>query len=137
MKPSYWAVVVVAIPLSVSACSRAARSPDAYRDDTAALLETTHEAVRTCYDDVLKRQPGAQGTVAVRFKVAEDSGRLVDVAVDPAGTTAPPPVAQCVTSHIDGLTLMPADIREGQATFVWLFKAPPAPRVASPTRDAG
>ena len=136
MKPSHRAIAL-ALPLSIGACSGNARSPEAYRDDTAALLETANEAVRACYDEVLKRQPGVQGTVAVRFKVMEESGRLVDVTVDPSATTAPPQVALCVTEQVDGLVLMPADVREGQATFTWLFKAPPAPRVAGPSRSPG
>ena len=53
------AVLVVA-PMA-SGCSDRARSPDAYRDDTAGLLETTNEAVKSCYANVLERQPGVQG----------------------------------------------------------------------------
>ncbi len=110
---------------SLAACSGSARSADAYRDDTAALLETTNEAVRSCYDTVLKTHAGAQGTVAVRFVVGKESGRIQDVRVDPRGTTAPQPVRDCVTSHIDGLELMPPDDNDGEASFTWVFKAPP------------
>jgi hypothetical protein len=68
---------------------------------------------------------GSQGTVTVRFKVAEDSGRIHDMALDAARTTAPPAVSTCVLRELDGLALSPADAREGQATYTWEFTAPP------------
>ena len=126
-------LALTACALALAACSGSARSAEAYRDDTAALLETTNEAVRGCYDTVLKTHAGAQGTVAVRFVVGQKTGRIQNVRVDPSGTTAPKPVRDCVIAHIDGLELMPADANDGEASFTWVFKAPPAP----PPRPAG
>jgi hypothetical protein len=123
---------MVALLAGAGGCSLTARGPEQYRDDTAALLETKSAAIKTCYDGVLRGQPGSQGTVTVRFNVAEESGRIKDVAVDAARTTAPPPVAECVTREIDGLVLAPPDARDGHATFVWQFTF----RGVSPVGDA-
>jgi hypothetical protein len=119
------------LALLVAGCSVTARSADRYRDDTTMLLETKRTAITACYDSALRAMAGSQGTVTVRFKVAEDTGRIHDVALDPALTTAPPPVSRCVMREIDGLALSPADVREGQATYTWEFTAPPA--AAGPT----
>ena len=105
-------------------CSVAARSPERYRDDTASLLESKRDAIKSCYDDVLKSNPSAQGRVAVRFKVEEDTGKVKEVAVDAANSTAPAPLQECVTRSVDGLVLAPADVRNGHASFAWDFTAP-------------
>ncbi|HLV67029.1 MAG TPA: AgmX/PglI C-terminal domain-containing protein [Polyangiaceae bacterium] len=120
---------LLGLALGTFGCSFAARSPEMYRDDTRALLETRNEQIRTCYDDLLKSNPALQGSVTVRFVVEPDTGMLRDVATDPAGTTAPPEVAQCVTSALQGIALQPGDKSEGHALFVYEFSpgAPPAP----------
>ncbi len=114
----------------VSGCSFAARSPEMYRDDTKAVLETKNNDIRACYDGVLKAMPGVGGKVTVKFEVETEQGKIVNVAVDKPNTTAPDPVAECVTKSINGLGITPPDKRVGQATFVWEFAAP-APGVYS------
>ena len=112
--------------LALGACSFAARSPDMYRDDTAKALATKQDAIRACYDGVLKATPGAGGTVTVKFDVETDSGRISHVTVDKTKTTAPDPVSECVARSIDGLTLAPPDARKGEGTWVYEFQVPPA-----------
>jgi hypothetical protein len=112
---------------SLAGCSVAARSPEMYRDDTKAVLETKNNDIRACYDGVLKTSPGAQGRVTVKFDVETEQGKIVNVSVDKANTTAPDPVAECVTKSIGGLGLTPPDQRLGQGTFTWEFSAPPPP----------
>nr|PZN28314.1 MAG: hypothetical protein DIU78_02980 [Pseudomonadota bacterium] len=102
-----------------------------YRDDTRALLETRNDQIRSCYDDLLKSNPSLQGRVTIRFVVEPDTGMLRDITTDPAGTTAPPEVAQCVTSALQGIALNPGDKREGHAMFVYDFAPGGAP--AAPT----
>ncbi|KYF73178.1 hypothetical protein BE15_29105 [Sorangium cellulosum] len=92
-----------------------------YRDDTAALLATREEQIRACYDAELARNPSAEGKVTVTFLVLEDSGRLTDLVVDEAGTTASKEVSKCVVDSIDGLVLTPADENKGKGKFVWEF----------------
>jgi hypothetical protein len=116
----------------LSGCSFAARSPDMYRDDTKAVLDTKSNDIRACYDGVLKASPGVGGKVTVKFEVETEQGKIVNVAVDKANTTAPDPVAECVTKSINGLGITPPDKRVGQATFVWDFSAPGPGVFASP-----
>ncbi|MEA2746862.1 MAG: hypothetical protein QOI41_1005 [Myxococcales bacterium] len=116
----------------LSGCSFAARSPEMYRDDTKAVLETKNNDIRACYDGVLKATPGAAGKVTVKFEVETEQGKIVNVAVDKPNTTAPDAVAECVTKSINGLGLTPPDKRVGQATFVWEFAAPAPGVYASP-----
>jgi hypothetical protein len=116
----------------LSGCSFAARSPEMYRDDTKAVLETKNNDIRACYDGVLKATPGAAGKVTVKFEVETEQGKIVNVAVDKPNTTAPDAVAECVTKSINGLGITPPDKRVGQATFVWEFAAPAPGVYASP-----
>lgn len=116
----------------LSGCSFAARSPEMYRDDTKAVLDTKSNDIRACYDGVLKTSPGVGGKVTVKFEVETEQGKIVNVAVDKANTTAPDPVAECVTKSINGLGITPPDKRVGQATFVWDFAAPGPGVYASP-----
>ncbi|MDB4940977.1 MAG: hypothetical protein JWP97_511 [Labilithrix sp.] len=112
---------------TLSGCSFAARSPDMYRDDTKAVLETKSNDIRACYDGVLKGTPGAQGKVTVKFNVETEAGKFTNIAVDKANTTAPAAVSDCVVRTINGLGIAPPDKHEGDATFVWEFSAPAAP----------
>jgi hypothetical protein len=123
---------LLALGLSVAGCSFAARSPDMYRDDTRAVLETKNEQIKTCYDDLLKTNKEAQGNVTVKFTVAQDTGAFSNIAADPAGTTAPAELTQCVLNALQGLALTPGDKSEGQATFTYSFSvsAPPEPAPA-------
>jgi hypothetical protein len=107
---------------SALGCSFTARSPEQYRDDTATLLDSKRAAIKTCYDAALRAQAGSAGDVTVRFRIEKETGRIHDVVVDSARTTAPEPVSRCVADEIGGLVLSPGDAREGQASFVWTFK---------------
>lgn len=112
---------------SILGCSFAARSPEMYRDETKAVLETKNNDIRACYDGVLKTSPGVQGKVTVKFDVETEQGKLTNITVDKANTTAPDPVTECVTKSISGLGLTPPDQRKGQGTWAWEFTAPPPP----------
>jgi hypothetical protein len=111
----------------LAGCAVGARSPDAYRDDTKKVLDTKNADIRACYDQVLKEDPSAHGTVTVKFDVETDQGAIGNVSVDATHTTAPAPVAECVTKSLPGLTIAPPDARTGAATWVYEFSAPPAP----------
>lgn len=124
MKTTLIALSAVSLA-SLAGCSFAARSPEMYRDDTRAALETRSNDIRACYDSVLKASPGAAGKVTVKFEVETEAGKFTKVEVDKANTTAPDPVAECVTKSIDGLGIQPPDARLGEATFVYEFSAPP------------
>jgi hypothetical protein len=80
---------------------------------------------------VLASTPGVGGKVTVTFDVETEGGKIVNVVVDKANTTAPAPVAECVTKSLAGLGLNPPDKRLGQATFVYEFAQPPAPPAAA------
>ena len=127
MKQWLFGIVLVASSSASAGCSFALRSPEMYRDDTAALLATREEQIRACYDAELARNPGAEGKVTVTFLVLEDSGRLTDLVVDEEGTTASKEVSKCVVESIDGLVLTPADENKGKGKFVWEF-TPGAPK---------
>lgn len=114
----------------VAGCSFAARSPEMYRDDTAAVLETRSAQIKGCYDEALKTDATLQGRVAVQFKVQPDTGKITDVAADPAGTTAPEPLTRCVVDSLQGLVLTPPDKRLGNALYTWEFTASPTPPAA-------
>lgn len=120
--------------LGSTACSAQIRDAESYRNDTQALLETRSGAIKTCYDEVLKSDPTAQGRVTVRFMVQVDTGQVLDLQVDPAGTTAPEPLTQCVLTALGGLTLDPPDNgNDGLATFSYEFVInPPAQPEAAP-----
>jgi hypothetical protein len=112
---------------TLAGCSFAARSPESYRDDVKAVLETKNVEIRACYDGVLKGTPGVAGKVTVKFDVADDTGKISNVQVDKAPTTAPDAVAQCVANSVNGLEIKPPDARLGQGTWVYEFAAPAAP----------
>lgn len=105
---------------STTACQFYARGPDDYRKDTRALLETKSSAIDSCFDEVLKKDAKAGGTVVVHFTVAHDTGAITDPKVQPE-STAPAAVGECVVKAISGLALDPSDKRDGDATFSWEF----------------
>jgi hypothetical protein len=117
-----------------TACSFHARNPETYRADTQALLESKTPEIKACYDGVLKNKSDAAGTVKVKFKVQEETGKIFEAQVDPSGTTAPSELADCVVKTIDGIQLAPPDANEGIATYTWDFKAEPA--AAAPAAPA-
>jgi hypothetical protein len=63
--------------------------------------------------------------VTVKFKVEKKTGKILDVAVDPARRRRRRSSASASSRPIDGLTLDPVDQRDGLATFRWTFKANP------------
>jgi hypothetical protein len=128
------ATLLLVASFALGACSFAARSPEMYRDDTAKALSAKNGEIQACYDGVLKANPGAAGTVTVKFDVETESGKISHVTVDKAKTTAPDPVADCVMRSIDGLTLTPPDQRKGEGTWAYEFQAPPPPAAATPEK---
>ena len=118
-------LIFAASLVALTGCSFAARAPEMYRDDTKAVLEKKNEDIKACYDGVLKATPGAQGKVTLKFDVETETGKLSNVSVDKANTTAPSPVSECVTKSITGLAIAPPDQRKGEATWVYEFTAPP------------
>ncbi len=130
MKTTLTCAALAALSL-LAGCSVAARSPDMYRDDTQKVLVTKNDAIRLCYDDVLKATPGVGGRVAITFSVETEHGNIVNVAVDKANTTAPAPVADCVTKNLTGLGLTPPDARQGDGSWVYEFTAPPPAQPAA------
>ncbi len=121
---------------SLLGCSFAARSPDDYRDATAAVLATKNEEIKGCYDGVVHATPGASGKVTIKFIVEPDKGSFSKVTVDNANTTAPEAVQACVTKAIANLAITPGDVRQGDATFVYEFSAPPPPPPPPPAPAA-
>jgi hypothetical protein len=125
MKTTLVAITLAALGLGSVGCQFIARGEDQYRTDTAALLDTRSGEIKSCYDSALRNNKSLQGNVRVRFLVESESGVIKDAAVDPAGTTAPPELADCVINSIQGLALEPPDARDGDATFVWEFTVGP------------
>ena len=120
---------------AAAGCEFHARSPEDYRDVTQALLDTKAQDIKACYDGALKGQKDLQGRVTVQFVVEAETGAIKDVKVDPAGTTAPEVLSQCVTNSVSGLALTPPDKRDGIATWVYDFTPGGAP-VAAPEAPA-
>jgi len=123
---------VLGLVAGVTGCSFAARSPDMYRDDTQALLETKSPQIKACYDEALKSTKDLQGRVTVKMLVEHDTGAVTNVAADPAGTTAPETLTKCVVDSLQGLVLNPPDKRDGDATFVYEFTLGAPPEAPAP-----
>lgn len=121
-------ILIAASLASLAGCSAALRSPEMWRDDTTKVLQTRNDAIRACYDGVLKTTPGAGGKVTITFEVETDAGKIQKVAVDKANTTAPDAVGDCVTKNLDGLSVTPPDAKVGQGTYVYEFTPPSAPK---------
>lgn len=116
MKTSF---LMATLLVTMTGCSFAARSPEMYRDDTKAVLATKNEEIRACYNGVLKDDPNAGGKVTLKFDVETEEGKIVNVEVDEANTTAPESVSACVAKSVDGLGLTPPDARKGEASWTW------------------
>ena len=104
------------------------RSPEMWRDDTNKVLEAKNNEIRACYDNVLKSSPGVTGKVTVKFEVETDGGKIQNVQVDKANTTAPDPLGDCVKKNIEGLVIAPPDRRVGEGTYVYDFSVASASR---------
>lgn len=114
--------VALALCAAAAGCGTA-RDADSYRSATEKLLQTRNDQVKSCYDQALQSDRNMAGTVAVKFVVEKDTGLFSQAAIDPAQTTAPASLGQCVLHAVDGLKLDPGDRNEGHATFVYEFKA--------------
>jgi hypothetical protein len=125
-------LLIAASLATLAGCSAAVRSPEMYRDDTSKVLESKQGEIRACYDAVLKGTPGVSGKVTVNFDVETEGGKIQNVTVDKANTTAPDAVGDCVKKSIEGLAISPPDARLGKATYVYEFSAPPPPAPAAP-----
>jgi len=123
-------LALLALAVTAVGCSVAARDPNMYAQDTQKVLESRSGAIKTCYDELLKTDKNISGNVTVKFMVKTETGDLTDIKVDPAGTTAPEALSQCVVTSLQGLKLNPPDAQEGLATFSWSFQvgavAPPS-----------
>jgi hypothetical protein len=127
--------LIAASLAALAGCSGgfAVRSPEMFATDTQKVLAPKSGDILACYDGVLKSDPRAGGKVTVHFEIpkAEEpgAGTITKVTVDQGQTTAPPPVAECVTKNITGAgSLNPADQHVGQGTAAWEFSAPPPPK---------
>jgi len=133
MRTTFIKLSLFALVAAATGCEFHARSPEDYRDVTQALLDTKAQDIKACYDGALKGQKELQGRVTVQFVVEAETGKIKDVKVDPAGTTAPEVLNGCVTNSISGLALTPPDKRDGIATWVYDFTpTPAAPAAAAP-----
>ncbi len=115
--------IILAASLLAVCAGCAVRSPAMYARDTGAVLATRNDTIQSCYDGVLKKTPDAKGTVTIKFDVDTQGGSVTNIAVDPSGTTAPQPVADCVTQNLSGLAVTPPDTRRGKGTWVYEFAA--------------
>jgi len=123
------------------------REPDAYRAEIVERVETRDETVQACYDALLVRRQSEieaeerasqgpyadigpvvsarvnelQGNVVATVTVGADTGKMT-MAVDAAGTSAPPEVAQCVLDSMDALSIAPPDKREGTVTLAFVLQ---------------
>jgi hypothetical protein len=127
MRSTIIGMTLLALAAASVGCGPAARKPEVYRDDTQKVLDTKSAEIKGCYDGVLKTDGQAAGTVTVRFDVMQETGKLTNVRVDEAASTAPATVRECLTNALQGLVLKPGDGNPGKATFVWDFKSVPAP----------
>lgn len=121
---------VLALVAGMAGCSFAARSPEMYSKDTEEVLNTRNGQIKTCYDDALKTNKELQGKVTIKLLVEHETGKVSNVAADPAGTTAPEALTKCVVDSLQGLVLQPPDQRDGDATFVYDFTVGAAPAPA-------
>jgi|RhiMetdeSRZDD1v2_1073273.scaffolds.fasta_scaffold585965_2 hypothetical protein len=114
-------MILLLLASLATGCQFIARGPEQYRDDTRTLLEGNSGSLKSCYDGVIRTDKAAAGTVTVNFTVENETGRIKDVKVDDAGSSAPQPVRDCVVNAITGLQLDPPDARDGKATFTYEF----------------
>src|SRR5579862_737002 len=116
-------LVLVASTIAIlGGCKAAARDSKMYADDTGKALAAKNNDIQACYDGVLKATPGVGGTVTVHFdmpaKGDDGAGKVTNVTVDKAATTAPDAVSDCVKNSITNAgPLDPPDERKGQGTW--------------------
>ena len=120
-------LVSAVLGLSSVVAGCAYRSPEMWRDDVSKVLATKQADMKACYDGVLKSSPTAGGKVAIAFEVETEGGKIQNVIVDKAKSTAPPELGDCVKKNVEGLVIAPPDKRLGQGTAEFDFQpgAPP------------
>ena len=106
-------IVCTAIALATTACI--ARGPDDYRKVTRSLVDTKKGPIEDCFNET-------PGKVVVNFTVEKKTGKIINATIDDKKSTASAEVASCVVGKIDGLTLKEPDMRDGAATFTWVFQ---------------
>jgi hypothetical protein len=116
------ALIVLAGSMALG-CQFNARSAEDYQKETAQLLESRADQLKSCYDEILKTDSKAAGTVTVNFSVEPKTGSIVNPSVDAEKSTASEPLQQCVVTALEGLALDPPDAREGVASFTYEFTA--------------
>ncbi len=84
--------------VGTSACEFHARTPDDYQTATRSVLDTRSAQIKSCYDEVLKQDKTASGTVVVHFTVMEETGAITGAEVTPE-STAPAPLGQCIVGE--------------------------------------
>ena len=129
MKTALTALSIVVVGSSVAfGAGCAVRDAKMWNDDTSKVLATKSADIKACYDQFLQGNPGAGGKVTVNFEIETDQGKIQNVSVDTANTTAPDALGDCVKKNIEGLIVSPPDKKTGQATYVYEFSQPPAPK---------
>lgn len=121
-------MILVSAVLGLSSLAGCAyRSPEMWRDDVSKVLATKQADMKACYDGVLKTTPTAGGKVAIAFEVETEGGKIQNVTVEKAKSTAPDALQDCVKKNVEGLVISPPDKRLGQGTAEFDFQpgAPP------------
>jgi len=103
--------------IALALCACIARGPDDYRQVTRSLVDTKQDDIEACF--------GSQkGKVVVNFTVEKKTGKITNPLVDDKASTASAEVGSCVASKLDGLALEQPDMRDGAATFTWIYDKP-------------
>ena len=126
------------IPLGIVALASAGcavRSDNIYQEDVTKVLMSKADYLSSCHGEALKSDPGAAGSVVVKFRVEEDSGNFTNAAVEPSTTTAPESLQQCTLTALDGLVLEPGDNRPANATYEIVFPSTGAGPAAAPAAE--
>lgn len=108
---------------ALAGCQFHARSAEEYEKETRQVIETKKEDLKACYDEVLKKDKKAEGTVTVKFLVEAKTGVIKDVKVNEKKTTAPESLSACVAKTLEGLKIDPPDARDGVVTWSYDFTA--------------
>jgi hypothetical protein len=119
MNPALACTLVASI--AAVGCGHFARETTEYSVDVRQMLASRNDAVSLCYGRVLEQMPTAAGTVALRFRVVPETGRLAKTRINPAKTTAPEPVQRCILENLDEMKLDPPDVNEAVGEVVWNF----------------
>ncbi len=112
MRSAIRVLTCTALALATTACI--ARGPEDYRTVTRELVDTRKGDIKSCFGS-------STGKVVVDFTVEKKTGKIINPKADSAKSTAPEDVQTCVTKAIDGLGIERPDMRDGAATFTWVF----------------